>query len=290
MVGHANEGIRAERDDAAQFLRGARVGVLDDDYEIVGQCWVWSAQVASAVKGLGNLSKLGRYSDEIAGAVRKARVCSFTAGTVVRMCDGSYQPIETVQAGQWVLARDASTGELACKEVVDPYANPDRSIIVLELQAEDGTIEAIETTDNHPFFVADRGWTRVDELSIGDLIPSADGTMLTLVSALWTHRIETVYNFGVEGFHTYFIGESEAWVHNCFYNDKELLKRMKWQDLHREKKALLREARKEGELDGWNVKNPDIGITTDGNLIFRDPRNHSNTRTSTLKAEWFYGE
>lgn len=30
---------------------------------------------------------------------------------------------------------------------------------------------------------------------------------------------ETVYNFQVEDYHTYFVGECEVWVHNANYND-----------------------------------------------------------------------
>jgi hypothetical protein len=131
------------------------------------------------------------------------------------MCDGSLKAIEDLREGDWVWARNESTGEMACKQVVDPYSNPQRSIILLTLVDEDGRSETIETTDNHPFYVEGYGWTRVDKLQIGDAIPAADGRLLVLVGAEWTNRIETVYNFGVEGFHNYFVGQNQAWVHNC---------------------------------------------------------------------------
>ena len=38
--------------------------------------------------------------------------------------------------------------------------------------------------------------------------------MLTVVALEWTARVETVYNFGVDDFHSYFVGEVGAWVHN----------------------------------------------------------------------------
>ena len=59
------------------------------------------------------------------------------------------------------------------------------------------------------------GWTRVDELAVGDLVPDADGTFVSVSSVSWTGDITTVYNFGVDGFHMYFVGDSGAWVHNC---------------------------------------------------------------------------
>ena len=36
-----------------------------------------------------------------------------------------------------------------------------------------------------------------------------------MITVLKTDRIEPTYNFEVEGFHTYFVGESGVWVHNA---------------------------------------------------------------------------
>ena len=100
--------------------------------------------------------------------------------------------------------------------MVDPYENPDRAIIELELvDPITGVSEVIETTDNHPFYVTNRGFTRVDALSLGDQIPTGQGGLLTVGRIHLTGRIENVHNFGVTDFHTYFVGEVGAWVHNC---------------------------------------------------------------------------
>ena len=104
---------------------------------------------------------------------------------------------------------------MGCKEVVEPYYNPEEPVIELALADSEGGVEALETTPNHPFYVEGRGFVRVDELNVGDRIPDAHGGHLEVDSIVWTDRIETVYNFGVRGFHTYFVGEVGAWVHNC---------------------------------------------------------------------------
>jgi hypothetical protein len=134
------------------------------------------------------------------------------------MCDGELRAIQEVREGEWVLARDERTGEVSCREVVEPYDNPGRSIILVTLADSLGNEEVIETTDNHPFYVDGKGWTRVDHLNPGDFIPSADRGLLTVTALEWTPRVETVYNFGVDEFHTYFVGAIGAWVYNCFYN------------------------------------------------------------------------
>jgi RHS repeat-associated protein len=172
-------------------------------------------QASRNADAAGDVAKSGR---------QPSRVCSFVAGTQVHLCDGTTISIEEVEEGDFVLTKDADTGAIECRMVANPYANPDRSIIELELEAEDGTLETIDTTDNHPFYVEGRGWTRVDELDIGDRIPSAYGGLLRVTSATWTQRVETVYNFGVEEFRSYFVGESAAWVHNCFDSTRKYLR------------------------------------------------------------------
>ncbi|WP_249755830.1 polymorphic toxin-type HINT domain-containing protein [Microvenator marinus] len=144
--------------------------------------------------------------------------CSFTEDTPVLMCDGSVKSIDEVEIGDSVLARSKLTGEIACREVMNLSEPAERSIILVTLESMDGTSEVIATTENHPFFVEGLGWTRVDDLVPGDLVPSATNGLLTVSALEWTDRMEIVYNFGVDEFHTYFVGEVGAWVHNCFYN------------------------------------------------------------------------
>ena len=73
------------------------------------------------------------------------------------------------------------------------------------------------TTDNHPFYVQGKGFIKAEGLFAGDKLISVDGKDLIVE----THDIEqcenpvTVYNFKVEDYHTYFVGESGVWVHNA---------------------------------------------------------------------------
>lgn len=60
-------------------------------------------------------------------------------------------------------------------------------------------------------------WTEAKELKSGDLTFTADGKLLAISSIEVDGREETVYNFEVEDFHTYFVGESGIWVHNDSY-------------------------------------------------------------------------
>ena len=154
----------------------------------------------------------------VAKRIKSTRVkpCSFVEDTPVLMCDGTLKSIVDVEIGDSVLARSKLTGEIECREVMNLSEPAERSIILVTLKSMDGTSELIATTENHPFFVEGFGWTRVDELVPGDLVPSATNGLLTVSALEWTNRIEYVYNFGVDEYHTYFVGEVGAWVHNCY--------------------------------------------------------------------------
>jgi hypothetical protein len=57
-------------------------------------------------------------------------------------------------------------------------------------------------------------WTQAKDLKSGDLTFTADGKLLAISSIEVDDREETVYNFEVEEYHTYFVGEVGVWVHN----------------------------------------------------------------------------
>ena len=80
--------------------------------------------------------------------------------------------------------------------------------------------EEIVTTDNHPFYVQGRGFIDAGKLLIGDKLISSKGEDLS-VDSCYTEECEdsmTVYNFQVEDYHTYFVGQSAVWVHNAGEN------------------------------------------------------------------------
>lgn len=147
-------------------------------------------------------------------------VCSsgfecFVAGTPVVTADGE-RPIESIRAGDRVLARDAATGETAVREVVRRFVTPGKEVLRLTVRSEDdGVSETLGVTPGHPFRVAGRGWVGAGELAVGDELESAGGGRLRVAAVERTGERETVYNFEVEGVHTYFVGQLGTWVHNA---------------------------------------------------------------------------
>jgi hypothetical protein len=135
--------------------------------------------------------------------------CCFVAGTPVLYPDGTRRPIESVNLGDLVLARDEFTGVVAPQRVEKTYVHHNREAFTLDF----GT-SALGTTSVHPFYT-DRGWVKAAELRAGMDCHRDDGSRVTIQNVI--HPLaqrQTVYNLEVENFHTYFVGAQGVWVHN----------------------------------------------------------------------------
>ena len=160
---------------------------------------------------------------------RITRVC-FEAGTqvIVGVDDnGGYvtRNIEDIREGAYVLAGDENDPDAppTLKRVTQVFIKTTHELRVLSFVGADGATTTLNTTDEHPFFVVDRGWVRADELAIGDTLLQPDGTAATVTGSTVEVRAEgvTVYNLEVDGGHTYFVDDQTSggavWVHNANY-------------------------------------------------------------------------
>ena len=134
----------------------------------------------------------------------------FVAGTLVTTEDGQ-EPIEESEVGDKVLSEDETTGEVAVKTVTETYVNETDELIHIGVNGE-----TISATPSHPFYVDKLGWTLARSLRAGDVLVLSNGELVTVE---WVQHeiLESpikVYNFEVEDFHTYFVGENGVFVHN----------------------------------------------------------------------------
>ena len=146
-------------------------------------------------------------------------VCNcFVAGTPVHV-EGGVMPIESLHVGDLVLARDEFTGETALRPITALIAGQEREIweVVVEARSAGGLAlrNTIGATGDHPWRLMLGEWVETAELHVGDQLRTADGQSATVVSVTKTARKEPTFNFEVEGFHTYFVGEIGLWVHNA---------------------------------------------------------------------------
>ena len=128
--------------------------------------------------------------------------------------------IEDIVAGDKIMAADPDTFEISDKTVLETYVRQVDKLVHIIINGEE-----IVTTDNHPFYVQGRGFIEAGNLLVGDKLVSVNGEDLIIED----YHIELtddpvlVYNFQVEDFHTYYVGDCCVWVHNdCNFSQKAL--------------------------------------------------------------------
>lgn len=123
--------------------------------------------------------------------------------------------IERLRVGDFVLSQPENTGEQAYRRINDTFVFEDKSIFEVVYQGEHGRSESLLATPNHPFWVKGVGWTGAEYLEAGHVLELSDGRSARVASVRDTEEKQRVYNFEVDGFHTYYVGNLGVWVHNA---------------------------------------------------------------------------
>jgi hypothetical protein len=134
----------------------------------------------------------------------------FLAGTPVWTESGK-QAIEKLRPGDRVLSRNVETGELQFKVVLGKTLQAPSPVV--KLLAGDDEIVA---TKSHPFWVSGKGWRMAKELVAGDVLHTLNGPV-QVASAAVQPMPQEAHNLVVEGFATYFVGDSALLVHDNTY-------------------------------------------------------------------------
>ena len=167
--------------------------------------------VVDLAKNLDNVSDTADTIYDGVKAYTKADIPDcFIAGTLISTAEGAVS-IEDISVGDYVWSMDSETGTVALKQVVETFVNETTAVTHVTINGE-----IITSTQTHPYYVEGKGWVLAQNLHVGDILVMLNGERVIL--ELVQHEIlETpviTYNFEVEGFHTYFVGDSGIFVHN----------------------------------------------------------------------------
>ena len=158
---------------------------------------------------------VGQISDGTKAATNICESLCFIAGTLVATQNGSI-PIENIKKGMLVYATDPLTSETALKRVVNLFVNEASTIVHIKINGE-----IVSTTPSHPFWIPQKGWTNAVLLRAGDRLQMLNGEYV-IIEQIEHEILEEpiiVYNFEVEGFHTYHVSKLKVLVHNsCSHN------------------------------------------------------------------------
>ena len=166
------------------------------------------------IDAVDDIHDAGKAADRIDDATDAYKAMSgglcFVAGTSVLTQDGEVA-IESIRTGDMVWAWDETTDTVVLKEVVETYVNKTEELVHVFVNGEE-----IVATPGHPFYSPVKGWTEAIHLRAGDVLILVNGEHVIIEKV--QHEIlelpVTVYNFQVEDYHTYFVGDAGILVHN----------------------------------------------------------------------------
>ena len=146
------------------------------------------------------------YGQPTPGEFKRTRRSCFVAGTHV-WTQGGPVPIETIVEGDLVLSQNPTTGEVAYRPVLQTTVGPPTGVLNIRLRGE-----TIGATLGHRFWVNGPGWMMAKSLE-----PSAHlhalGGVVEVIGVETGERVDC-HNLVVDGFHTFFVGQSKVLVHD----------------------------------------------------------------------------
>ena len=158
-------------------------------------------------------------------AQQKNSGCSFIAGTLVATPLG-FREIQDLEVGDLVKAKNDQTDEVEGKKINAVFDELHKEVIELTIKLPDGKSEVITTTAEHPFMLYDGEWLPAGELKVGAFVETIGGLKAEVVGFEIIKEQQVAYNFEVDEFHTYAVGEGELWVHNKCKETETIVRRM----------------------------------------------------------------
>ena len=151
------------------------------------------------------------FTAAFTGGYKSTAKC-FVAGTLVLTANGVVA-IEMIKAGDMVYSAHEETLEYGIKPVVETYIRETSHLVHITVNGE----EIVSTVD-HPYYVKGKGFVKAADLCIGfELMDNNGNTLVVEQIFRETLHDETVkvYNFQVDEYHTYYVGENSILVHNA---------------------------------------------------------------------------
>jgi len=145
----------------------------------------------------------------LAASLARCGGLSFSADTQVKT-PGGETAIADLKIGDTVEAYDPKNGETGHHQVTAVMVNADPVIEHLEFDTG-----SIETTPNHPFFTAGRGWVLAGSLVIGEQVRTDTGHAATVTGFTLEATPSSMWDITVTDAHSFFVGSGAVLVHNC---------------------------------------------------------------------------
>ncbi len=142
------------------------------------------------------------------GTVWYDYIC-FKKGTTVYTEKGNIE-IQKLKVGDAVYSYNEITGAIEIKNVITLQEHQSAEILEIVIGSE-----TICVTEEHPFYIVGKGWTKAKDININDECKSLnDNLVLKVLSIKKIEEKNSVYNLEVDGNHNYFVSSYRVLVHN----------------------------------------------------------------------------
>ncbi len=161
--------------------------------------------VGTPTASQGSGSDFGSSSNSGSGSATPPREC-LVAGTAIWTDRGS-MPVEAVQVGDLVLAKNPETGELDYHPVLRTTVREAEPVMKVTTPGR-----FLRATGGHTFWISGQGWTKLRDVKPGQRFHTATGPVE--IQELENDGTEKTYNLLVADVHTYFAGEDLILSHD----------------------------------------------------------------------------
>jgi hypothetical protein len=128
-------------------------------------------------------------------------VLCFTPGTQISLFNGSTKNIEDVVKGESIITYNELDNKNEEGIVGDVSSHEAESIIIITFN--DGNI--INTTEEHPFYVKEKGWVKASKIEVNDICQDIKGDDIIVSSITTEIKLTTVYYLSsVSNNHNYY--------------------------------------------------------------------------------------
>ncbi|WP_432199761.1 polymorphic toxin-type HINT domain-containing protein [Erythrobacter sp. W53] len=184
--------------------------------------------------------------DVVASALDGYLSACFTGDTLIHTVEG-LKRIADIKVGDLVYSRNDDFGSEAVvpKRVIELYRYQDRATLDVTVAFDGGDKTTLRTTPEHPFatieiiedevfYHADdaellerqqqtncHSWTSAKNLEAGTQLIDKFGRVGTVTDIQPVGLLSNVYNFAVEDYHTYYVGNLGIWVHNQYSVERQ---------------------------------------------------------------------
>ncbi len=172
-------------------------------------------EFAGGVVTGGAVAKLIKFADDfklskLAQKTIKSKPCGcFVIGTLV-LTNNGYKQIQEIVIGDSVWAYSDSLQELKLQCVIEIFTREFDEYFRIYFNNQ-----FLDVTHEHPFLI-NGIWKKAQDLNINDTLTTFDGrkVLVDSINFIQSKELLNVYNFIVEGYHTYYVSGSNILVHN----------------------------------------------------------------------------